>query len=145
MLCDHRLSEAPSHPYQRPSRMFMSVGVLRSTSAAAAPRVWLSVQFRSGTWQVEHEKLPVADRRGSKKSSSPNTIASRLPDTRLLGSLLAGSGQGPCARMARISVSLKGDASSSAAAAHGRSTARAQPSAIVLMSAPPRRCAAAIP
>ena len=64
MLCDHRLSAAPSQPYQRPSRTFIRVGVLRSTSAAAMPRAWLSVQLRSGTWQVPQENLPSAGQAG---------------------------------------------------------------------------------
>ena len=44
-----------TEPYQRPRRAFINVGVLRSTSAAATPRTRLSVQLRSGTWQVPQE------------------------------------------------------------------------------------------
>ena len=68
------------------SRAFISVGVLRSTSAAAAPRVRLSVQLRSGTWQVAQANLPLPERRVSKNRRSPNSIASGLPETRLPGS-----------------------------------------------------------
>src|SRR5688500_4980209 len=106
MLCDHRLSAPPSQPYQRPSRAFMRVGVLRSTSAAARPRTRLSVQLRSGTWQVPQEKRPSADRRVSKNRRSPSSSAARLPEARLVGSVACGAGQGPWARIARISLSV---------------------------------------
>src|SRR5262252_10956454 len=118
MLCAHRLSAPPSQPNQCPCLMFIRVGVLRFTSAAAAPRVRLSVQLRSGTWQVEQEKLPPTDSRGSKKSSSPKTTASRLPDTRLLGSTVAATGHGPWASIARTSLS-ENAGSSAATADHG--------------------------
>ncbi len=124
MLCDHRLSAAPSQPNQRPSRAFMSVGVLRVTSAAAKPRVRLSVQLRSGTWQLPHENRPSPDRRVSKNRRSPSSSAARLPETRLLGSVVIGVGQGPCARMARISASVNCTSSATTLSA-GRSAASA--------------------
>src|SRR5881394_1483951 len=124
MLCDHRLSAPPAQPNQRPSRTFINVGVLRSTSAVAIPRTRLSVQLRSGTWQVAQANLPLPDRRVSKNSRSPSSIASALPDTPLLASLLSGAGQGPRRRTARISLSVR-RRSSAATPAGGGSAARA--------------------
>src|SRR6185369_12866769 len=124
MLCDHKLSAPPAHPNQRPRRTFISVGVLRSTSAAAAPRMRLSVQLRSGTWQVAQAKLPLKERRVSKNRISPSSIAERLPETRLLGSRVAGAGQGPCARIARTSASVN-DTAPAAQTAGGSSAASA--------------------
>src|SRR5258706_661476 len=132
-LCADRLSGAPDHPTELPSRRFMSVGVLRSTSATAAPRVRLSVQLRSGTWQVPQENLPLPERRLSKNSRSPKSTAPRLPEAGLPGSLRSGTGQGPWARMARVSLSLSGAGSSAAppgSAAIAARTARAQPNAV---------------
>src|SRR6185436_18969567 len=106
MLCDRRLSAPPSQPYQRPRRTFISVGVLRSTSAAATPRALLSVQLRSGTWQVPQANLPLTERRVSKNRRSPSSTAARRPEARLVGSLALGTGQGPWARIARISCSV---------------------------------------
>src|SRR5262245_10154095 len=100
MLCAHRLSAPPSQPYHLPRRAFIRVGVLRSTTAAATPRTLLSVQLRSGTWQVPQEKWPLAERRVSKNRRSPSSSAARLPETRLVGSVLIGVGQGPRARIA---------------------------------------------
>src|SRR5213079_2285548 len=95
------------HPYQRLATTFIRVGVLRSTSLMPTPRVKLSVQLRSGTWQLEHDSVPLAERRGSKKRRVPNSIASGFPETRLLGSACAGAGHGPWERMISISASLK--------------------------------------
>src|SRR5580765_1646091 len=130
MLCDQRLSAPPSQPYQRPSRTFIRVGVLRSTSAAATPRTLLSVQLRSGTWQVPHEKRPLTDRRVSKNRRSPNSIAARRPEARLVGSAAGGVGQGPCARIARISASVK-CTSSAARPASGANATKSRATALV--------------
>ncbi len=55
-----RLSAPPSQPNQCVERRFMSVGVLRSTSTSPTPRRRLSVQLRSGAWQLPQGQLPVA-------------------------------------------------------------------------------------
>src|SRR3954463_13349370 len=102
-LCDHRLSAPPSQPYQRDPRRFDTVGVLRSTTTLPTARRWLSVQLRSGTWHVAHEVSPTRDRRASKNRRVPNSIASDLPDTRLLLSGVEGAGHGPCERIISIS------------------------------------------
>ena len=51
-------------------------------------------------------ELPAPRQAVSKNRRSPNSIASRLPETRLLGSFFPGTGHGPWARMARISSSV---------------------------------------
>ena len=49
------------------------------------------------------DSFPLADRRVSKKSSSPRAMAAALPETRLLGSSGTACGQGPKPRMRRTS------------------------------------------
>src|SRR6476661_6172501 len=117
-LCDHRLSAAPSQPYQREPRRFETVGVLRSTTTLPIARRSLSVQLRSGTWHEAHDVSPTRERRASKKRRVPNSIASGLPDTRLLLSGVAGIGHGPCERIVWISLS------ENVGAPAGRSSAR---------------------
>src|SRR6185295_14699086 len=95
MLCAHRLSCAPSQPYQRYNPTFSRLGVLRSTSSRPKPRGLESWNWRKGTWQVAHSTEPVPERRGSKNRRSPSAIASGLPETRLLASLRGEGGHGP--------------------------------------------------
>src|SRR5262245_24189595 len=111
-LCDHRLSAAPSQPYQRCPRRFIKVGVVGSTSATPTPRRRLSFQLRSGTWQLAQAFLPLPERRGSKNRSVPRTMASAFPDTRLEGSRGTGAGHGPWDRMIVSSLSVNGTRSS---------------------------------
>ena len=103
MLCAHRLSWAPSQPNQRWKRASTTVGVLRSTSSSPKPRARASWKWRNGAWQVAQSTEPVPESRGSKKSFSPSAMASRLPDTRLVGSGASGGGQGPWRRILAIS------------------------------------------
>jgi hypothetical protein len=56
--------------------------------------------LRSGTWQVAQANLPLAERRVSKKQAFAKLDRRRLPETRLLGSRVAGAGHGPCERIA---------------------------------------------
>jgi hypothetical protein len=79
----------------------------------------LSVQLRSGTWQVAQANLPLPERRVSKNRRSPNSIASGLPDTRLPGSTASGTGQGPWPRIARTSASVNVGPSGAPAEAGG--------------------------
>ena len=67
----------------------------------------LSVQLRSGTWQVPQATVPLPDKRWSKKRCIPNSIASRFPDARLVGSGGAKAPNGPWVRICLISLSVK--------------------------------------
>src|SRR5882672_8527521 len=113
MLCDHRLSLAPSQPNQRPKRTLTTLGVLRSTSSSPKPRGRPSWKSRNGTWQVAHSTEPVPESRGSKNSRSPSAIASAFPETRLLGSRTSFGGQGPWDSIFRFSSSVNGTAADS--------------------------------
>src|SRR5689334_24814683 len=81
------------------------LGALRSTSASPTARGRPSVQLRSGRWQCEQETWPFEESLRSKNSRSPRSIASALPETRLLGSDVHFAGQGPCAAIRRTSRS----------------------------------------
>src|SRR5688572_1472774 len=99
MLCDHKLSAAPSSANQRWWRMFINVGVLRSTRAWPLLRLTPSVQLYSAMWQVPHDTLLFTDSFSSKNRRSPRSMATSLPDTRLLGSGVHGIGHGPWLKM----------------------------------------------
>ena len=104
MLCDHKLSAAPSSANQRWCRMFISVGVLRSTIAWPLLRFTPSVQLYSAIWQVPHETFSLTDNFSSKNSRSPRSTAWVLPETRLLTSGFHAIGHGPWLRIWLISA-----------------------------------------
>src|SRR5215510_4611062 len=76
------------------------------------PRRRLSVQLRSGTWQLPQALVPLPDRRGSKNRCVPSAMASGFPETRLVGSFGTGAGHGPWDRMILISLSVNATLSS---------------------------------
>ena len=103
MLAIHKLSLEPPQPYQVWRLRFTSVGVLRIRSASPWPRAFLSVNARSGWWQVTHEMYPTGERRGSRNNRRPSSIAMGMPETRLLLSTCVEGGQGPNASTRCIS------------------------------------------
>lgn len=114
MLCAERLATAPFQPSPLRNRTSRRLGVLRRLVPRPFPRARPSLHARSGRWQLEQDTLPEGDRPASKNSRRPNETAcgrlaigfDELPSQ--------GIGQGPCARMARVSA-----AESAWAAANG--------------------------
>ena len=101
IACDHRLSAAPSQPYQRSCTAFHSDGVLRSSSSRPRPRARPSAKASSGRWQLAHDSVPSIDRRASKNRRSPSAMAAGRPACALPASSARGGGHGPWRTMRR--------------------------------------------
>ena len=88
-LCAHRLSFAPSQPYQRGRRRSRCRRVAVDALDAVRPRASVRQCARRRMARRARDGPPARQPHGSPKSRSPNAIAARLPDTRFDGSMTA--------------------------------------------------------
>ncbi len=75
LTCSSSDAARPSQNWSAPYTRLITDGALRPPFCPPMPLEtgWASVKACAGEWQLAHETLPSDDRRGSKKSSQPNS------------------------------------------------------------------------